>query len=366
MSDKSDREELIALIHRNRIAVWTRDFEAYQACFVHAPYTARWNASPLAGIFVREGWDEIARRTRLTLADPAFGNPAYAYDTKVENLQLQIGGDMAWATYRQRYPGIPDHHAGPGASYEMRVFERHDGEWRIAFLGFLDADDVFTPHALQRLVGVLDQSGSDFALGAYARLRPDAAGGYVISDVQSWVRASSAPERRGTTIDEHPEASGNIVAWSKVSRTDFWRRTGLRFPEGRLYEDQIVAQQMYAAARRFDTVPDVVAHWRVRADGSSITQREAHLDVLLDCLEAMETGLRVLESSGHPLAAQARVGQLLRMDVPRLAQIARTHPDAAYRRALGAFTREVWARAGSARTALDAASATVVDAARLW
>ncbi|GAA3211656.1 glycosyltransferase family 2 protein [Microbacterium terregens] len=234
------------------------------------------------------------------------------------------------------------------------------------FLGFLDADDVFTPHALERLVGVLDQSGSDFALGAYARLRPDAAGGYVISDVQSWVRASSAPERRGTTIDEHPEASGNIVAWSKVSRTDFWRRTGLRFPEGRLYEDQIVAQQMYAAARRFDTVPDVVAHWRVRADGSSITQREAHLDVLLDCLEAMETGLRVLESSGHPLAAQARVGQLLRMDVPRLAQIARTHPDAAYRRALGAFTREVWARAGSARTALDAASATVVDAARLW
>ncbi len=234
------------------------------------------------------------------------------------------------------------------------------------FLGFLDADDVLTPNALERLVGLLDETGSDFAVGAYVRLRPEAAGGYSAGEVQPWVAAASAPERRGTTIDEHPEASGNIVAWSKVSRTEFWHRAGIRFPEGRLYEDQIVAQQMYARARRFDTVPDVVAHWRVRADGSSITQREAHLDVLRDCLGAMDAGLRVLESAGHPLAVQARIGQMLRMDVPRLAEIARTHPDAAYRRTLGAFTRDIWTRAGTARAGLDEATATVVAATRLW
>jgi hypothetical protein len=234
------------------------------------------------------------------------------------------------------------------------------------FLGFLDADDVMTPHALDRLVGTLDDSGSDFAIGAYVRLRPDGAGGYAPGALQPWVAASTAPARRRTTIDEHPEASGNIVAWSKVSRTDFWHRTGLHFPEGRLYEDQLVAQQMYARARTFDTVPDIVAHWRVRADGSSITQREAQLDVLLDCLEAMDAGLHVLESNGHQTAAQARIGQVLRMDIPRLADIARLHPNAAYRRALGAFAREIWDHAGTAREGLDAASAASVDAARLW
>lgn len=234
------------------------------------------------------------------------------------------------------------------------------------FLGFLDADDVLTPTALERLVGVLDETGSDFAVGAYVRLRPDDAGGYSLGEVQPWVRAATAPERRGTTIDEHPEASGNIVAWSKVSRTDFWHRAGIRFPEGRLYEDQVVAQQMYARARRFDAIPDVVAHWRIRADGSSITQREAQLDVLRDCLAAMDAGLHVLESAGHRVAAQARIGQILRMDIPRLADIGRLHPDPAYRRALGAFTRDIWARAGSARTGLPAASATAVAAARLW
>ena len=234
------------------------------------------------------------------------------------------------------------------------------------FLGFLDADDVLTPTALERLVGVLDTTGSDFALGAYVRLRPDDTGGYALGTVQPWVTAATAPERRGTTIDEHPEATGNIVAWSKVSRTEFWHRSHLRFPEGKLYEDQLVAQQMYARARRFDTIPDVVALWRIRADGSSITQREAQLDVLRDCLEAMDAGLQVLESSGHPHAAQARIGQMLRMDIPRLADIARLHPDSAYRRALGTFAREIWDRAGAARNTVDEASATAVAAARLW
>ena len=239
-------------------------------------------------------------------------------------------------------------------------------EVRTPFVAFLDADDMLAAGALERLVGVLDVTGSDFVAGAYVRLRSDGAGAYEAAPVQPWVAAATDPERLGTTIDEHPEASGNIVAWSKVSRTDFWMRARIRFPEGRLYEDQIVAQQMYTRARRFDVVPDVVVQWRVRADGSSITQREAHLEVLLDCLDAMGSGLRILEAAGHRAAAQARIAQMLRMDVPRLAAIARTHPDDAYRRTLGAFTRDLWARPDASRTGLDEASAAAVAAARLW
>jgi len=57
---------------------------------------------------------------------------------------------------------------------------------------------------------------------------------------------------------------------------------------------------------------------------------------------------------------------MLRMDIPRLADIARLHPDSAYRRALGTFAREIWDRAGAARNTVDEASATAVAAARLW
>jgi glycosyltransferase involved in cell wall biosynthesis len=235
---------------------------------------------------------------------------------------------------------------------------------RTPFVGFLDADDRFTPRALEKLVGTVDHSGSDFAVGAYVRLRPDTAGGYEAGSVQPWVAAATDPARVGTTLDEHPEASGNIVAWSKVSRTELWRRTGLRFPVGKAYEDQVVAQQMYTRARAFDVIPDVVVEWRERADGSSITQHKSELPVLRDYLEALSAGIAVLDAAGQPRAAASRMRLILTLDVPPLVDIAREHPDDAYRRALGAFARGLSSRING--LVLPQSAATALSAARLW
>ena len=138
-----DEAKIIELINANRIAVWMADYDAYAKCFVHAPYTTRWNASMRAGIFVRLGWEEIATRVKEQWKASAdtFPNPVLAYETKVENVRIRIMGDMAWTTYTQRYPGLPEHHRnGLIPTCELRILERHDGEWRIAFLGFLDLD----------------------------------------------------------------------------------------------------------------------------------------------------------------------------------------------------------------------------------
>ncbi|MGN6221618.1 MAG: glycosyltransferase family 2 protein [Microbacterium sp.] len=235
---------------------------------------------------------------------------------------------------------------------------------RTPLIGFLDGDDRYTPRALELLVGTVVDSGSDFALGAYVRLRPEGDGHYVSGSVQPWVAAATAPARTGTTLEAHPEASGNIVAWSKVSRTEFWRRTGLRFPVGKAYEDQIVAQQLYTRARAFDVIPDVVVEWRERADGSSITQHKGELPVMRDYLEALAGGIAVLDAAGQARAAAARVRLILAMDLPPLVDLARDHSDPAYRRELGAFTRMLWARSGGAEPPEPAA--TAIAAARLW
>jgi glycosyltransferase involved in cell wall biosynthesis len=234
------------------------------------------------------------------------------------------------------------------------------------FLAFLDADDRYTPRALERLLETVIRSGSDFALGAYVRLRPDAGGGYRAGEVQPWVAAATSPARTGTTLHDHPDASGNIVAWSKVSRTDLWRRGGLRFPVGKAYEDQIVAQQMYTRARAFDVIPDVVVEWRERADGSSITQQKSEMPVLRDYLEALTGGISVLDDAGHPRAAAARVRLILAMDLPPLVDIARSHPDDRYRRELGAFARDLSSRVDGQLPSLGERAVTAVTAARLW
>ncbi|HZU93778.1 MAG TPA: glycosyltransferase family 2 protein [Microbacterium sp.] len=206
------------------------------------------------------------------------------------------------------------------------------------FLGFLDGDDELVPTALEKFTGTLVESGSDFVAAAYVRSRFDGAR-YVPGRVQPWVAAATEPARLGTTIFEHPRASANIVAWSKMSRTEFW--TDLRFPEGVAYEDQIVAQRMYTGARAFDVIPDALVQWRLRADGSSITQGRARLPVLRDYLAALRGGIGVLRDAGAHRAVTARLELILTMDVPPLQEIAGTHPDPAYAAEVTAFIAEL-------------------------
>ncbi|WP_295013164.1 glycosyltransferase family 2 protein [uncultured Microbacterium sp.] len=202
------------------------------------------------------------------------------------------------------------------------------------FVGFLDGDDEFAPTALARLTETLTETGSDFVAAAYVRSRWDG-NAYATGRIQPWVAAATDPARLGTTIFAHPAASANIVAWSKLSRTDFWRHR--RFPESVAYEDQMVAQQMYVAARAFDVIPDPVVRWRVRADGSSLTQSKDRLPVLRDYLTALRGGIAVLHEAGASAAVTARLGLILSMDLPPIQEIADTHPDPAYAAEVRAF-----------------------------
>lgn len=150
MSDlEADREAIIALIHRNRIAIWTNDFELWDSCFVHAPYMTRWGWWQGGGPYIRRGFAENSARLRTDHPPIDLDN---AHRTTIEDLSLQIGHDMAWATFFQQYPDqIAPDHIGPGRMYEMRVFERHNGEWKIALLGVLNSNAHPLGAAVMRL-----------------------------------------------------------------------------------------------------------------------------------------------------------------------------------------------------------------------
>lgn len=140
MGLEQDRTELIALMHAQRAAIWTRNYAAWSDCFVHEPYTARFGYLSSGGSFVRRGWEDIARRARAFIEDEQIPyDEDNAFRTEITNLDLRIVGDMAWAFYNQSYPGYvyPDH-VGPGLTDEVRIFERHEGCWKIAVMGFMD------------------------------------------------------------------------------------------------------------------------------------------------------------------------------------------------------------------------------------
>jgi DNA-binding CsgD family transcriptional regulator len=137
-TETDDRVAIIDLIRRNRIALWTQDFEAYSSCFVHADYVTRWHASRDAGVFKREGWDDISARVSKLFEDHRMLIEAYAYDARIDNLKLHIFGDMAWATFDHVYPSVDqDRFYYGGVSHEVRVLEKHNGTWLVAFLGVM-------------------------------------------------------------------------------------------------------------------------------------------------------------------------------------------------------------------------------------
>lgn len=141
----ADRQAIIELIHRNRIALWTNDYELYASCFVHEEYISRWQATHIFGIHVRSGWQAISARVRETIEVMGSGHElsrANAYDTIIENLMLRIDGNLAWATFNQRFPNPQKVIPGRGYTHEVRVLEKHDGAWKIVFLGYLEEDLV--------------------------------------------------------------------------------------------------------------------------------------------------------------------------------------------------------------------------------
>ncbi|GAA1914914.1 hypothetical protein GCM10009737_15380 [Nocardioides lentus] len=187
--------------------------------------------------------------------------------------------------------GSPDDSAAVAASYaerdrRVRVVRRPNGGLGAArntgtaattgeLLMFVDSDDVVPPDAVATLVSSLRASGSDFAVGSCVRWTGEGL------QEPPWMRRLHHPPRRGATADEHPELMGDVFAWNKLFRRSWWDAVGLSWPEGVRYEDQPTTTRAYLAGR-FDVLDEVVYHWRIRAEGTSITQQRSTLADLAD------------------------------------------------------------------------------------
>jgi glycosyltransferase involved in cell wall biosynthesis len=149
---------------------------------------------------------------------------------------------------------------------------------------FADSDDAVPATAYGVLHRQLHRAGCDFVTGSIAWWHPEVAG-TALADRElvepPWMRRLHH-DRAALVVEQHPEILGDVFAWNKLFRRDFWDGAGLSWLEGHRYEDQPTTTRAFLAARRVGIVPEVVYHWRIRADGTSITQQRASLDDLQD------------------------------------------------------------------------------------
>jgi glycosyltransferase involved in cell wall biosynthesis len=169
---------------------------------------------------------------------------------------------------------------------------RNEGLKHISgdYIAFADSDDVVPPSAYAVMVESLNQSGSDFATGSILLLE-----GTNLRE-PPWMRRLHNPPWPKARAAQHPEILGDVFAWNKLYRRSWWAATGLFWPEGTHYEDQPTTTRAYLTGR-FDVLSDHVYHWRIRDDGSSITQQRASIDDLRDRWATKRMSLAAVQAS---------------------------------------------------------------------
>ena len=216
-------------------------------------------------------------------------------------------GEIAeeWARDDGRIRVVHTANGGLGAA-------RNEGTRQVAgdYLAFLDSDDVLPPDAYATLVGSLERSGSDFVTGSMLRLE----GGEQVEP--PWMRRLHNPPLTGARVGQRPEILGDVFAWNKMFRTSFWRDAGLSWPERVRYEDQPAMTRAFLRGR-FDVRPEVVYHWRIRTDGSSITQQRASVDDLRDRWRTKQDSLAAVRAHGDPAVTDVFVDRVLAGDLWR-------------------------------------------------
>ena len=165
---------------------------------------------------------------------------------------------------------------------------------RGRYLAFVDSDDVLPPDAWGPMLATLEASGSDFAVGRAER----------DDGTRRWatplMQRNHATALIGTDVSRSPLLLADVFAWNKLFRRDFWDAHGLGFPVGVRYEDQPALTAAFLGARAFDVLTETVYWWRVRDDGSSISQQRHQVADLVDRLSTKRDSLRLVQQgAGH-------------------------------------------------------------------
>jgi CDP-glycerol glycerophosphotransferase (TagB/SpsB family)/glycosyltransferase involved in cell wall biosynthesis len=230
-------------------------------------------------------------------------------DDGSEDGSLSIAKDFARRDRRIRVLAVP--HGGNGRARNFGV-----GHARGKYITFADADDVVAPGAYSRLVSTLAASGSDFAVGAYDR--------YVDGRKQP-VRVSCrthAVDRIGITVADFPEILDDVFLWNKVFTRTFWNDSVGKIPEGVVYEDQETTARAYLRSASFDVLSDIVYSWRLRDDGSSLTQNKGSELDLKDRLLVAQAVSDLMEREAPSVVAIQWFRRLLGADlVPYFEQL---------------------------------------------
>ncbi len=150
-------------------------------------------------------------------------------------------------------------------------------------IAFVDSDDYLEPNMLEALLNSLFKNGSDIAICSF------------VMETETGEPYATTPPLENKTYSKaealellaEPRQDRYAVAWNKLYRKKLFE--GLRYPEGKIHEDQWLAHKLFFEAEKVSTISNVLYHYVVHTgsimQASNPIRHLDDIDALFDRIE---------------------------------------------------------------------------------
>lgn len=147
---------------------------------------------------------------------------------------------------------------------------------RGEYILFADGDDYLQSNMLARMYETIHGSGYDLVVCNFRRVYPD--------ERENFSTELPDMELSGREVLSHWKTGKNFGVWTVVWNKIYTKKAleGLRFPEGKYFEDEVFSDLLYGNCQHIRVIPDVLYANRVRASSTMNTQKARNYLDLID------------------------------------------------------------------------------------
>ena len=167
----------------------------------------------------------------------------------------------AWAEKDARVKVIHQENKGLSGARNAGI-DAASGE----YLAFVDSDDYVSPHFIEELYQLLQDTGCAIGQCRFSYVKGDGLveegdSAFCIYRGESLMEQLYGPEEKATCF---------VVAWNKLYRAELFKETGIRYPEGRIHEDEATTYRLFHEAKKLAFL-DRALYGYYTENGGSIT-----------------------------------------------------------------------------------------------
>ncbi len=129
-----EKKPLMDLLEKETLAFYNKDLQQISDCWGHGSYVRHMGWWKRGGIRVVSGWDSLY----VSFQKLFTNNPSQNQQKTVRrNYNFRISENFAWCTFDgygqdNKEPDMDM----PGLTWETRIFEKQNGEWKIVYVDF--------------------------------------------------------------------------------------------------------------------------------------------------------------------------------------------------------------------------------------